>query len=213
MQAEFWHERWQQNQLGFHIDQPNPLLIDYFDALSVDDGGRIFVPLCGKTLDIQWLLSQGYQVVGVELSPIAIDQLFSALDLVPTITPCGDLTKYSANDITIFVGDIVNVTADMLGQVDAIYDRAALVALPESMREHYAKHLMTITQTAKQLLVCITYDQSIMNGPPFSINHDKVNAYYSSAYHLKQLQVSPIEGGLKGKCAADEIVWLLEKEV
>jgi thiopurine S-methyltransferase len=212
MQAAFWHERWQQNQLGFHLNETNPLLLKHINALALKAGSRICIPLCGKTLDIEWLLGKGYQIVGVELSAIAIDQLFTSLGLVPTISQIGEMTQYSADGITIFVGDIFNVSAEMLGQVDAIFDRAALVALPETMRIEYAKHLMQITNSAKQLLVCIDYDQTVLNGPPFSINTDKVNAYYRSAYNLKQLQVNPIEGGLKGKCAADEVVWLLEKQ-
>jgi thiopurine S-methyltransferase len=212
MQAAFWHERWAQNQLGFHLDQPNPLLLTHINALALKAGSLICIPLCGKTLDIEWLLGKGYQIVGVELSAIAIDQLFTSLGLVPTISQIGEMTQYSADGITIFAGDIFHVSAEMLGQVDAIFDRAALVALPETMRIEYVKHLMQITNSAKQLLVCIDYDQTIMNGPPFSINSDKVNAYYCSAYNLKQLQVNPIEGGLKGKCAADEVVWLLEKQ-
>ena len=89
MEHDFWHDRWETNRIGFHEDQPNPLLVTHFPELSVQDGGRLFVPLCGKTLDIHWLLSRGYRVAGAELSEVAIQQLFEELGVEPAVTDLG----------------------------------------------------------------------------------------------------------------------------
>jgi thiopurine S-methyltransferase len=59
MDLNFWHERWEQNNTFWHQSEANPRLTANFDKLSVAKGGRIFLPLCGKTLDIPWLLSRG----------------------------------------------------------------------------------------------------------------------------------------------------------
>src|SRR3954462_4784994 len=122
MEANFWHERWEKNEIGFHEPKPNPLLVKYWDRLELKKGARVFVPLCGKTLDIGWLLSKGFRVAGAELSQIAIDQLFAQLKLKPTIRKVGASLHYAAPKIDIFVGDIFQLTPQKLGRVDAIYD-------------------------------------------------------------------------------------------
>jgi thiopurine S-methyltransferase len=173
-------------------------------------GSRIFVPLCGKTLDIAWLVSNGFRVVGVELSERAVEQLFVELGVTPDITDLGHLKYYSTQDIEIYVGDIFELSRQQLGLVDAVYDRAALVALPEDMRSRYTAHLREITNTSPQLLICFEYDQNLMDGPPFSIGPDKVSSQYRNSYVLTHLERVDVAGGLKGKCKAYEHVWRLD---
>lgn len=211
MEPQFWHDRWAKNEIGFHKSEANPLLVKYFKELVLAKGSRVFVPLCGKTLDIPWLLSEGYRVAGAELSSLAIEQLFAELGVTPTITRNGGIDRYHARDIDIFVGDIFDVTKTMLGPVDAIYDRAALVALPENTRSRYTAHLTAITDQAPQLLVCYEYDQRAAEGPPFSISHEEVRRHYGERYHLTLLTSADVPGGLKGKCSATEHVWLLRR--
>src|ERR1041384_2706526 len=129
--ASFWHERWKKNEIPFHERKANPLLVKHFKRLQLAKGARVFVPLCGKTLDIGWLRSNGYRVAGAELSEIAVGQLFAELGLKPTISKLkrGKVTRYFADKVEICVGDIFGVTRKMLGRIDGIYDRAGLVGL------------------------------------------------------------------------------------
>jgi thiopurine S-methyltransferase len=210
MDACFWHQRWEENNTFWHQSEANPKLTANFNQLSVAKGGRIFLPLCGKTLDIPWLLSRGYRVVGAELSKIAIEQLFAELKVKPKISTQGKFDHYSVENLDIYVGDIFDLSLKTLGQVDAIYDRAALVALPLTMRERYTAHLMDITGKAQQLLVCWEYDQGQMDGPPFSIGGDEVKRHYGKSYKITLIESKDVPGGLKGKCAATENVWLLK---
>jgi thiopurine S-methyltransferase len=209
MHAEFWHERWQRNQLGFHEPQTNPLLVAHLDALSLATGTRIFVPLCGKTLDIGWLLARGHRIAGAELSKIAVEQLFVDLGITPAATLIGKLARYSAPGIDIFQGDIFDLSRSELTGVDAIYDRAALIALPDPLRARYARHLMEITDRARQLLICINYEQQLLAGPPFSVNGAEVARLYQQAYAIEALGSAAVAGGLKGKWPATEGVWFL----
>ncbi|QFY42614.1 thiopurine S-methyltransferase [Candidatus Methylospira mobilis] len=211
MDAGFWRKRWGNNEIAFHESEANPLLVKYFKALSLAEGGRVFVPLCGKTLDIAWLLSNGFRVAGAELVETAIKQLFMELRVEPKISADGKLKQYSAKNIDILVGDIFAISSTMLGPVDAIYDRAALVALFEEMRHRYAAHLMDITDKAPQLLLTYEYDQNLMEGPPFSISNEEVNQHYRDSYDLTLITSKNISGGLKGKCPATENVWLLKR--
>jgi thiopurine S-methyltransferase len=210
MDASFWHQRWENNNIAWHESEANPLLVKYFAALSLAKGSRVFVPLCGKTLDIPWLLSQGYRVAGAELSKVAIEQLFKELGVEPQVSSAGDVDHYSATNIDIFVGEIFHLSRKVLGPVDAIYDRAALVALPEALRKRYTAHVTAITDTAPQLLICYEYDQSQMEGPPFSVSNEEVERHYRDRYELTLLDSRDVPGGLKGKCAARENAWLLQ---
>jgi thiopurine S-methyltransferase len=212
MDLDFWHQKWEKNEIAFHQSKPNPVLVTYFKELQLVEDSRVFLPLCGKTLDIAWLLSQGYRVAGAELSKLAIEHLFVGLGLEPKISKFGKFSRYSATNIDIFVGDIFDLSKDVLGRVDTIYDRAALIALPEEARNRYAKHLLEITDTAEQLMISLEYDRSLMDGPPFSVNSDEVNRHYKDAYNLKLLESRSIPGGLKGICAATENAWLLKKD-
>jgi thiopurine S-methyltransferase len=210
MDVNFWLQKWEKNEIAFHESEANPALVKNIKELSLVQDSRVFIPLCGKTLDIAWLLLHGYRVAGAELSSNAIGQLFTGLGVKPKISQSGEVSHYSAENIDIFVGNIFNVSGKMLGHVDAVYDRAALVALPEEIRHRYAKHLMEITNQAPQLLITYQYDQTLQEGPPFSVSNEEVNQHYRDRYALTLLESIDIPGGLKGKCAATENIWLLK---
>ena len=211
MDPTFWHQRWETNQLGFHRPDVHPMLARHLDQLNMQDGARLFLPLCGKTVDIPWLLSRGYRVAGAELSQIAVRDLFDTIGLIPEVTPNGPLEHYHAPGVDIFVGDIFDLDDAVLGPVDAVYDRAALVALPDDMRARYVAHLPRLTRMAPQLLITFDYDQSLMAGPPFSVPADEVQAHYQATFTVTELATVPVQGGLKGIAAADETVWLLRR--
>lgn len=213
MEHSFWHHKWERNDIGFHQKTANSLLVQHLPVLGLEDGQRVFVPLCGKTLDIRWLLSQEYRVAGAELSRLAVDQLFAELEFVPTIADVGPLLHYSAPELDIFVGDILDLAPGLLGPVDAVYDRAALVALPQPLRDLYTAHLRDITTTAPQLVIVFDYDQSLAEGPPFSIPDDEILRHYQSAYSPTLLADHAIPNGMRGQCPAREKVWHLANRI
>jgi len=206
---EFWQERWQKREIAFHQAAANPLLVSHFDKLALTPGAPVFLPLCGKSLDIHWLLAQGYSVIGAELSDIAVQELFAELGLTANVSSIGSLQLYQSDQLKVYVGDIFQLSQNTLGPVAAIYDRAALVALPEPMRQRYAQHLLTLSQAAPQLVICFEYDQAQLLGPPFSVDSQEMYQLYSSIYDLHCLEKLDVPGGLKRKCQATEIGWLL----
>ena len=209
MNPEFWQEKWQKREIAFHQAAANPLLVRWFNQLALAPGATVFLPLCGKSLDIHWLLAQGYSVVGAELSEIAVQELFAELALTPNASRVGNLQLYQADKLQVFVGDIFQLSQHTVGPVAAIYDRAALVALPDTMRQRYAPHLITISQSAPQLVICFEYDQAKLAGPPFSVDSDEMHKLYSTVYSLNCLEIREVPGGLKRKCQASEAGWLL----
>ncbi|MCB1167613.1 MAG: thiopurine S-methyltransferase [Leptospiraceae bacterium] len=209
MNPDYWKKRWNEGKIGFHQANANPLLVQHLDRLELESGSRVFVPLCGKTTDIAWLLAQGFQVVGIELSEIAVQDLFADLQLSPTIIETQGLLGYSAPKIEVFVGDIFHLDRGTLGTIDAVYDRAALVALPEDMRKRYCSHLSEITDGAPQLLITYEYDQKLFEGPPFSISQGLLEAYYSRVYNIDHFESKTVKGGIRANCPATENLWKL----
>lgn len=212
MDPDFWHGKWRDNQIAFHEPQVNGLLRDVLDRLALESGARVFLPLCGKTLDIGYLCARGLELVGAELSETAVAQLFEDLDLVPEIRTVGVLRLYRAGPVSVFVGDFFALDRAILGPVDAVYDRAALVALPPDMRARYAEHLVEVTSSVQQILISLEYDQSTMNGPPFSVPEAEVRTLYGDRYRVTLFDARPISGALASRCSGSEVAWLLARD-
>jgi len=194
VEADFWHNRWKNNLTGFHLDEVNLHLKENWAALNLKQGARVFVPLCGKSLDLIWLANQGYKVVGIELSRLAVEAFFTENNLKVERTHVAGLEYWQSENISLFCGDFFALTAETLGQIDAVYDRASLIALPQAMRQDYAAKLTELAQSAPKLLVTLEYDQSKMDGPPFSVSEDEVRALYQANYQIKQLSAQDVLG-------------------
>lgn len=213
MHADFWHQKWENGDIGFHESEVNPALENHLAQLQLPKAARIFVPLCGKSNDIIWLLQQGYRVVGAELSSLAVADLFTSLGRPPRITQHGPLSLYQAENIDLWVGDIFALSSPLLDQVDAIYDRAALVALPAETRRDYARLLVNLSGAAPQLLVCYEYDQALHPAPPFAVKASEVQQLYGDHYRPLRLSQQPLANGLRGSIPASITSWLLQRPV
>jgi thiopurine S-methyltransferase len=179
METEFWLERWKKSETGFHQDEINPYLRLYWQELHLAHGSEAFVPLCGKSRDMLWLRERGHRVLGVELSAIAVQAFFSENGYTPQRTTRGKSDCHEAQGIRILRGDFFDLCKDDLANVIAVYDRASLIALPPEMRERYVRHLAGILPPATQiLLITVDYPQPEMQGPPFSVTADEVEALY-----------------------------------
>ncbi len=209
MDASFWHTLWTDGRIAFHEGQANLLLAEHLAGLGLAAGARVFVPLCGKTRDIAWLLEQGFEVVGVELSKLAVEQLFAEMDVVPDVRDVDGMHLFEAPGVRVFVGDIFALMPAQVGQMDLVYDRAALVAMPEEMREAYAAQVIELAQGRQQLVITFTYAQDQMAGPPFSIPEAALEDYFDGTYRRRLLDAVDVRGGLKGKVAATEKIWHL----
>jgi len=216
MNPEFWHKRWQEGRIGFNQSAVNPLLIEYFNRLNLSTGSRIFVPLCGKSIDMVWLAMQGCDVVCVELVETAVQEFFAEQNIEPTVYQQVDnpTTKsyqgqLSGQTITLWVADIFALTAKDIGAIDAVYDKAALIALPADMRVQYSEQIRKISGKASQLLITLNYDQSKKNGPPFSINSEQLQQYYGGRYQINELASESAFIGSASDLTVTEHVWLL----
>ncbi|KZN43758.1 hypothetical protein, partial [Pseudoalteromonas luteoviolacea] len=195
--------------IAFHEGTVNKLLEKHVDALKLRAGSHVFVPLCGKTKDIAWLLRKGYKITGAELSEGAIKELFEELHIEPLVEELDEFKVYKSINLTVYVGDYFNLTAEHVHDVDAVYDRAAFIALPASMLRSYSSKLMELSQTAPQLLLGYRYDQSLVPGPPFSIDENTIGNYYRPAYQIECLESVDWGEKIKGVAPALEDCWLL----
>lgn len=188
MKKEFWLERWERAEIGFHQNEINPYLLKYWNELSAPSGGEVFVPLCGKSLDMVWLSQQGCKVLGVELSAIAVQDFFQENGHMPTHSNSGKFESCEADGIRILCGDFFDLSKEDMARVTAVYDRASLVALPPDMRERYAHHLAAILPHGTRiLLVTFDYPQEEMPGPPFAVSVSSVEALYGQYAEIRLL--------------------------
>ena len=193
MDNDFWHARWQSNQIGFHQNEINPWLVRYWPALRLEPQSRVFVPLCGKTLDMIWLLDQGHAVVGNEISQLAVEAFFAENRLTPETRQETGFTRWSCDRIEILCGDFFGLTPAGIGRIDALYDRAALIALTPSQRVRYATRIMQLlAPQTPGLLVTLDYAQEKMPGPPFAVSPAEVSSLYRDGFSVEQLASSDI---------------------
>ncbi|MCR4299509.1 MAG: thiopurine S-methyltransferase [Gallionella sp.] len=188
MEKDFWLERWKREEIGFHQNETNPYLRQYWQELHPANGSEVFVPLCGKSRDMQWLREQGHSVLGVELSAVAVRAFFKENDRAPHHVAGENFARYEAGGIRILCGDFFDLGKGALAQVGAVYDRASLVALPPEMRERYARHLVNILPPATQiLLITFDYPQPEMPGPPFAVSVNEVESLYREHAKIRRL--------------------------
>jgi thiopurine S-methyltransferase len=177
---DFWHEKWRQGSIGFHEAQPNAYLTRHHAWLA--GCRRILAPLCGKAHDLAYLAARGHEVVGVELVEDAVRQFFAEHETTPTIEARDGFAIYAAGPITVLAGDVFATTSELIGGIDGIYDRAALVALPAELRARYVSHLHEIAPRARRtLLISIEYPPGALQGPPFCVDESEVRALFRDA--------------------------------
>ncbi|HSH27002.1 MAG TPA: thiopurine S-methyltransferase [Wenzhouxiangella sp.] len=183
MEKHFWKQRWQRGETGFHRDRTHPALAHHWDDISTGSCAPALVPLCGKSLDLRWLAQRGHDVVGVELSAGAIEAFYREWDKPATRTRAGRLQHWRAQNVEIFEGDFFDFESDT--PFDLFYDRAALVALPEDMRTRYLDHLRRqLSAQATGLLITLEYDQTQMDGPPFSVVENELRSHPGFSFEL-----------------------------
>ncbi len=187
MQHEFWHERWQSNQIAFHQGKAHDLLTKYIDSLGDLLGKTILVPLCGKSLDLIYLASHGANVIGCELSSKACVDFFVENNLDYTVRVHGDFEVYTSQKIRIYCGDFFAIDFAKLQKIDCVYDRAALIALPYEMRKNYVEHLKKL-DSVKYLLITLNYPSDEEIGPPFSVSQKELVELYSDKFVIEELE-------------------------
>ena len=203
MNSKFWQQRWQEGRIGFHQSDVNPELIKHFSTLVLPIGSRVLVPLCGKSVES------------------AVQAFFIEQNITPTITEFtsaadgSTLKRYqgqlAGQTITLWVADIFALSPTAIGDIDAVYDRAALIALPETMRADYSTQIIKLSNNAPQLLTTLNYDQSKKDGPPFSISQEQLQQYYDTNYEIIELESQPSTLNSAAELSVTEHVWLLNK--
>ena len=194
-----WLEFWANNETNWHSDVVTQELEKYLGLLKLESGDTVFVPLCGKSLDMIYMLNRGFSVIGVEVSEIGIKQFFHENGLDFTISQVGEFNLYSAKNIEIYCGDFFSLTSKHLCGVKAVFDRKSLIALDRNLRQKYVKHLNDIISLGVRiLLITLHYPKHQMSGPPFSVDKSEVESLFSMAFNYQELKsFQDIENGSK----------------
>ena len=189
MDTDFWKQRWQEGRIGFHQEYVTPLLEKHWDALDLPADSKVFVPLCGKSRDMDWLAARGHFVIGIELSELAVEKFFAERDLVPSISATQFGHHYAAGPYELICGDAFALDAATLADCSAVFDRAALIALPPAMRQRYATELYArLPADCRGLLITLDYPQHEKSGPPFSVADAEVHALFDRNWRVDLLE-------------------------
>lgn len=180
MDNQFWIDRWSRKEIGFHQRGINGYLQRYWPSLTVPSAASVFVPLCGKSLDMHWLHERGHSVIGVEVAREAVVDFFKEWEVDAQVTQSGRFERWHAGRITLLCGDFFDLTPADLADVRAVFDRAALIALPPSLRQAYAKKMLEVLPPGTEmLLVTADYPQQEMSGPPFAVTDAEVRKLFA----------------------------------
>lgn len=211
MDPDFWHRRWEQNQIAFHQAEPNALLRRFWPQIRPLSGAPVFVPLCGKSPDLVWLAEHGHRVLGIELSPVAVADFFSENGLNPERSHDGRFERWMVDRYLLLCGDFFALRRKDLVDVGAVYDRAALIAFPQSTRRRYVDHLLaTLSEGVSICLVTVEYDQEQMDGPPFSVLETEVRELFAEHGDIGLLQAQ--DALARSKRFRDKgLSWMTEK--
>ena len=183
-----WLNRWENNKIGWHAEKINRQLIEYLPELNLTKKDKVFVPLCGKSLDMIFLLNQGLSIVAVEISEIAIEQFFNENKLPFKTSKIDSLKLYDGESIQIYCGDFFALNLKHLDGVKAVYDRASLIALDKELRQKYVKHLDDIiANDVRILLLTLDYPQHQRIGPPFAVSKAEVDLLYGGSFQYREL--------------------------
>lgn len=189
MELSYWQSRWRKNNIGWHMDQVYPPLKKYWPEIELQKRSTVLVPLCGKSLDIVWLMEQEYNVIGVEISALAIRELLQLLGGEFSKRQKGDFTVFSSQNVALWQGDFLKMESEFLPAIDAVYDKAALIALPPDKRKTYTGTVKNIISShTKMLLNCFEYEQKEMKGPPFTVFREELDQHYGELFSINLLQ-------------------------
>ena len=197
MDIDFWVERWSRGNIAFHEQAVNPYLGYYYGELGPPPQKRadlrVFVPLCGKSLDLLWLIQNGYETVGVECSELAVEDFFSERQLAFSKSRLERHISYKTDKLEILLGDFFALTHEDIGRITDIYDRASLIALPHAMRRQYVSKITQLQAPGtRTLLITLNYPQAEMEGPPFSVSDEEVSELYREQYKIDKLAAKNI---------------------
>jgi thiopurine S-methyltransferase len=188
LRAKFWHNRWRSGQIGFHQSAVDSSLQQHWPRLQIAADARVFVPLCGKSLDLLWLRDRHHCVAGVEISAVALESFCLEHGVAARRRILRDFDVYEADKLELYRGDFFALSPTLLGGVSAVFDRAALICWPPDMRAAYVEHVTGLTRPGTQtLLIALEYRQAEMDGPPFSVDADVIDRLYAPAHSIELL--------------------------
>ena len=189
MKNEFWLERWRTGQIGWHQAEVNPLLVKHWPQLELPEDCPVFVPLCGKTLDMIWLRERGHPVYGVEIAEAAVRGFFDENGIRFEVAENREgLPRFSGRGYRIYCGEYLEISAPQIGATQGTYDRGALIAFPPDKRLIYADHVQrVIPDGGETLLITLDYDQARVPGPPYSVPEEEVQALYGQRCRVTRL--------------------------
>lgn len=194
MELSYWLSRWNKGHTGFHMEDGYPGLRTHWPKLPIPPDPVVLIPLAGKSIDILWIAERAQKVICNEISSIAIEQFFNEHKMAFTKTGLASFNIYRGKNIEFWCGDFMKLPVKKMGDIDLIYDKASIVALPDKMRFAYAKKISALSADKTNILMhLLSYNQSEMNGPPFSVDPTEVKRLFSEKFSVQLLEKNSLD--------------------
>ena len=185
MEKQFWIKKWIKNEIGFHQEHFNPRLTQFWNQLT-SNSGQVFVPLCGKSKDMVYLKNLGHRILGVEWSKKAIKEFEAEHKLCFETTDIDGFTVFADESYTFYCGDFFQLPASLMKNIKYVYDRAAMIALPTSLRSSYGQWICQNLSHAKIMLLAIEFD-NLNIGPPFSLSKNEIDQTFTKNFKIENI--------------------------
>jgi thiopurine S-methyltransferase len=181
---------------GWHLAEVNESLVKHgshilpADDTCQDYAARIFVPLCGKTVDMAYLASkQNVEVIGLDGIRLPLEEFATehpSLQIVPLpASNSGDkYERLAGKNISFLKGDYFDLDETAAGgRFDAVWDRASIIAIEPHLREQYVETMSRVIKPGGTLLVSTLErrtgsEEGRNSGPPFSVPEAEVRRLY-----------------------------------
>ena len=213
MDQNYWIGRWQRGETTWHQEEVEPSLITYFSDLEPT---RVLVPFCGKSRDLSWLIAQRHEVIGVEVSELACQSYFQENGISYRQISQGSSTLYQGGNVSILNADFLTIERSHVGEIGAVYDRAALIALPSDMRMQYTQQMIRLVRSCaksqgfKFLQIILERTPTDPQGPPFSVTQKELETLYGGFFDIRFLHREDAGKGAIACTKREESAYLLQ---
>lgn len=170
LSANYWTERYQNNQAGWDLGQVSPPIKAYIDQLE-DKDLRILIPGCGSGYEGAYLWEKGFKNVHLldfSSEPIAKFKRENS-NFPKEQLHCGDFFEH-------------------IGEYDLIIEQTLFCAIDPSLRANYAIQSARLLKKGGKL-VGLLFDRNFEAGPPFGGSEEEYKRYFE--LHFSQLQFDP----------------------
>ncbi|MBS7334531.1 MAG: methyltransferase domain-containing protein [Weeksellaceae bacterium] len=169
LNASFWNDKYETNQIGWDLKGPSTPLEKYIDQLD-DKNIKILIPGCGNAYEAEYLLKKGFtNITLIDISDVLVKDLQE---------------KFKNNpEIKIYNQDFFTYKDSF----DLVLEQTFFCALNPSLRPDYVLKMKEIVKPTGKL-VGVLFNKIFGNPfPPFGGTKEEYITLFSDQFEIKVL--------------------------